>query len=246
MKVFGIIGYPLSHTFSPSWFNKKFTDEKIDAEYKTFPIKDISLLRPLLQNTGSLAGLNVTLPFKTQVIPFLGKIENVALQINAVNTIKIIRRDHLYETEGYNTDVYGFEESIKAILPDHRNALVLGTGGGSAAVCFVLKKFGLSFRLVSRQPGKEHILSYTDLGKEIVSENTLIINTSPLGMYPVLDRYPLIPYHFLTPKHYLYDLVYNPEETLFLKKGKEMGTGIKNGKEMLILQAEKSWEIWNQ
>jgi len=246
MKIFGIIGYPLSHTFSPSWFNKKFIDENIDAEYKVFPIEDISMLKPLLQNNGSLTGLNVTLPYKTQVIPYLGKIEDVASQINAVNTVRIIRSNHSYETEGYNTDVYGFEESIKAILPCHKNALVLGTGGGSAAVCFVLKKYDIMFRLVSRQDGNEHILSYSDLGKEIISENTLIINTTPLGMYPVLDRCPLIPYHFLTTKHYLYDLVYNPEETLFLKKGKEMGTGIKNGKEMLILQAEKSWEIWNQ
>jgi len=246
MKIFGIIGYPLSHTYSPSWFNKKFSDEHRDAEYKTFPMQDISMLKPLLENNRSLYGLNVTLPYKARVIPFLHKVEDVALKINAVNTIRVIRRSDDYVTEGYNTDVFGFEESIRAQLPLHRNALVLGTGGGAAAVCYVLEKYEIRCRKVSRQCGTGIYLSYADVGKKIMDENTLIINATPLGMHPATDACPELPYHFLTPKHYLYDLVYNPEETLFLKKGTEMGTGVKNGKEMLLLQAEKSWEIWNQ
>ena len=246
MQVFGIIGYPLKHTFSPDYFNKKFCNEKIDAEYKTFPLQNISMLTSLLQKTNGLAGLNVTLPYKAQVIPYLSKTDSLALKIYAVNTIKVIRNDNSFTTEGYNTDVYGFEESIKAILPLHKKALVLGTGGGSAAVCYVLGKYGIRYSLISRKPANDNILSYHDIVNNNIFENTLIINTTPLGMYPFIDKYPKIPYHFLTPKHYLYDLVYNPEETLFLKKGKEMGAGIKNGLEMLILQAEKSWEIWRQ
>lgn len=246
MKIYGIIGYPLTHTFSPEYFNRKFRNENIRAVYNKFPLKDISLFGSFINSSKVLCGLNVTAPYKTDIIHFLDKLEDDAKLIRAVNVIKIIRTAKKSLLFGYNTDIFGFEESIKDVLPKHKNALVLGTGGAAAAVCYVLEKYGITYCKVSRNPAAKGVLAYHQLDPEIITSNTLIINATPAGMFPDTGQCPDFSYQFLTQGHFLYDLIYNPEESMFLKKGKEAGAGTKNGKEMLILQAEKTWEIWNK
>ncbi|MEE4176795.1 MAG: shikimate dehydrogenase [Bacteroides sp.] len=248
MRIFGLIGYPLGHSWSARFFNEKFRRENItDAVYKNFPIESIEELPALLEFEPELAGLNVTIPYKEEVINFLNAIEKTALEIDAVNTIRIIRKENKLELIGYNTDVDGFRESLTAsgtLLP--QKALVLGTGGASKAVCWVLKELGCEYRLVSRKPSRRKILSYDDLDREVILGHTLIINTTPLGMMPNWETYPPIPYQWLDSRHFLFDLVYNPTETLFLKKGKAQGCKTLNGEAMLIGQALEAWEIWNQ
>ncbi len=242
MKQYGLIGYPLSHSFSKGYFAEKFLKENItDANYDVFPLEKIDDFTALYQNKENLIGLNVTIPYKQQVIPFLDELDETSANIGAVNTVKFTQGKRI----GYNTDAYGFEMSLKPMLQSHHtNALILGTGGASKAVEYVLKKLGISFQYVSRNKS-DHTISYEQLDEFIIHNSKLIINCTPIGMYPNVDVAPNIPYNAISEKHLLYDLVYNPEETLFLKKGKEKGAQTKNGLEMLYLQAERSWEIWN-
>ncbi len=262
MKVFGLIGYPLGHSFSQKYFTDKFQKLGIDdCEYKLFPIQNINELPQLLKDNPDLCGLNVTIPHKIGVHYFLDKMDEVAKHVDAVNCIKISKvnslsnmfngdftKSNLNNTflEGFNTDVYGFEESLKPLLKiHHKKALILGNGGATRAVQYVLKKLKIDYKIVSRRPHQD-FFKYADITENVLKEYTIIINASPVGTFPNIKDAPEIPYEFLTIKHLLYDLIYNPEETEFLKKGKNMGASIKNGYEMLVLQAEKSWEIWNQ
>lgn len=245
MRRFGLIGYPLSHSFSPAYFSKKFgTEGNFDCSYEAFPIKSIEEFSSLLADNPDLKGLNVTIPYKKDVLPFLNESTEAVKQMGACNCIKIQNNT----LTGYNTDVAGFEKSLMPNLTNsHKKALILGTGGAAAAVKFVLKKLQIHSLFVSRnsQAGKSY-LTYNQVSGEIIKEHKLIINATPLGMYPDVNDCPDIPYKYLTKDHYLYDLVYNPEQTLFLKKGIEKGTAIKNGSDMLIIQAEESWKIWNE
>ncbi len=244
MRKFGLIGFPLPHSLSPAYFSKKFDIEgHADCSYKAFPIKSIEELTSLLADNPELEGLNVTIPYKKEVLPFLHESTDAVKQTGACNCIRIQNKI----LTGYNTDVIGFEKSLLPNLTNaHSKALILGTGGAAAAVEFVLKKLQIDFLFVSRnsQPGKSN-LTYKEVSGKILNEYKLIINTTPLGMYPNIEECTDILYEYLTKDHYLYDLVYNPEQTLFLKKGSEKGAITKNGSDMLIIQAEESWEIWN-
>lgn len=236
---FGLIGYPLSHSFSPAYFNNKFATEIIDARYDAYAIPSVEDLKTLLKEHSQLKGLNVTIPYKEQVLPLLNEIDASAREIGAVNCIKIEPGKLI----GYNTDHIGFAESLKPLLhAQHTHALILGTGGAAKAVMFALSQLDIECKIVSRTGGD---MQYADVDEGIMDKYRLIINTTPLGMYPAINTAPEIPYQFIDSSHLLYDLVYNPEETLFLKKGKQKGATIKNGYEMLILQAEASWQIWN-
>jgi shikimate dehydrogenase len=259
-KQYGLIGYPLTHSFSKKYFTEKFEQEKIeDHVYDLYEIKNLSDFPELLRANPKLCGLNVTVPHKIGVMFYLDWVHPEAKEVDAVNCIRITSespiaaafsgevgiKDHEFRLEGFNTDVYGFEMSLKPLLsPQHTQALVLGTGGASRAVKYVLNKLNIYAKFASRQNEADHI-QYKDLTPEIISKYKLIINTTPLGMSPDTDKCPDIPYEALTSEHLLYDLIYNPAETLFLKKGREQGAAIKNGYDMLLLQAEKSWEIWN-
>ena len=242
MKQFGLIGYPLSHSFSKGYFAEKFQKENVlDCKYDVFPLEKIEDFVELCNNHKNLVGLNVTIPYKQVVIPFLDELNEEAKAIGAVNTIKFING----KKNGYNSDCYGFEMSLLPLLkPHHKNTLILGTGGASKAVEYVLKKLGIEYQYVSRNKSDKSI-SYEELNQDIVNRTSLIVNCSPIGMYPNVEVAPNIPYQFITDKHLLYDLIYNPEETLFLKEGKLRGAQTKNGLEMLYQQAEKSWQIWN-
>ena len=243
MRRFGLIGYPLSHSFSQKYFSEKFRKEGIrDAVYENFPLPDSGSLISLLASAPTLEGLNVTIPYKQQVLPFLDFRSEIVEQTGACNCIRI-RKGKLY---GFNTDVPGFEQSLeKKLKPWHTRALVLGTGGASKAVEFVLKKRGIDYRLVSRHPGQPGIiLTYEEVDRELVRSRLLIINTTPLGMFPLLDASPPLPYDAMGKEHYLFDLIYNPAKTLFLQKGEGQGAAIQNGLEMLTIQAEESWRIW--
>lgn len=238
---FGIIGYPLSHSFSAVYFAKKFAAEHIDATYTPFPLEHIGDFPALLQNHNTLRGLSVTIPYKTAVIPYLDSLDVTAEAVGAVNSIAIKNGFK----KGYNTDVTGFEESLRPLLSaQHNAALVLGTGGASLAVAYVLEKLNIPFLKISRTK-KDKCITYGELDTAIVSSHTLIINTTPAGMYPKVDECPELPYASIGKEHLLYDLIYNPDETKFLQLGKQNGAAIKNGLEMLYLQAEASWRIWN-
>ena len=242
MKKYGLIGYPLSHSFSKKYFTDKFILESIkDVVYDIYPLENINELPDLLTSEPSLCGLNVTIPYKEQVISFLDEMSPVVKKIGACNCIKIEHGKLI----GHNTDVLGFERSLlKKLKPTHSAALVLGTGGASKAVQYVLDKQGISFLQVSRSKSPNTI-SYGELDKEIISNHLLIINTTPLGMYPNTESAPPIPYEWIGDSHYLFDLVYNPVKTMFLKKGEQQGAEIENGSDMLVDQAEGSWAIWN-
>ncbi|MBI4929680.1 MAG: shikimate dehydrogenase [Bacteroidetes bacterium] len=245
MKTYGLIGFPLSHSFSQKYFTEKFKIENIpDCEFRNFLLDDINKFPELIKSTPSLCGLSITIPHKQNVIKFLDVVDASAKEIGAVNCIKRWQMaDGGWRMAGYNTDIFGFEKSLIPLLKSyHTHALILGTGGAAKAVVYVLDKLKIKFRYVSRTINH---LSYTEINQKIIQENLLIINATPLGMFPNINNYPNIPYKFLSSAHLLYDLTYNPEETLFLKKGKENGAQAKNGLEMLHLQAEKSWEIWN-
>lgn len=247
LKVLGLIGYPLSHSFSEGYFADKFRKEGIEGyTYLNFPIPAIGSLKELILEETGLVGLNVTIPYKEQILDHLDEIDDEAREVGAVNTISISRGSGTLHLKGYNTDVYGFRESLIPLLQGrHQQALVLGTGGASKAVCHVLKKLGIGHKYVSRKSRKEH-LEYKDLCLSIIKQYTLIINTTPLGTYPDVKTFPDIPYDLLTPDHLLYDLVYNPAETVFLRLGRQRGARTKNGLEMLQLQADRSWEIWSR
>lgn len=246
MRTYGLIGYPLGHSFSRRFFSGKFALENKNEQYLNFEIYPIDGVLDIILGNPELVGLNVTIPYKTLIIPFLEVLDETALAIGAVNTIRIERHEHgrLF-LKGFNTDVYGFEESLRPMLkPHHRRALVLGTGGASRAILFVLEKLGIETLTVSRRviPGA---ITYHNLSREIMSEYTVIVNTTPLGTSPDTGTYPDIPYEYVSDRHLFYDLVYNPDMTLFMEKGLQMGAAVKNGYEMLELQALKSYEIWN-
>ncbi len=247
MQKYGLLGYPLGHSFSKNYFNQKFESEKIDAQYVNFEISDIKYIKNVLKENPNLNGLNVTIPYKEQVIPYLDDLDEDARLIGAVNVIKFTK-GFLGKTKliGYNSDIIGFKRSIEPLLDSsHRKALILGTGGASKAVMHGLKQLGVGTTFVSRTP-KEHCITYQDVTPELLESYTVIVNTTPLGMFPNVEACPDIPYDALTPKHLLYDLLYNPDETLFMKKGKEHGAVVKNGLEMLLLQAFAAWEIWQK
>lgn len=243
MKTFGLIGYPLSHSFSKKYFSDKFMDEGLaDCVYENFPIENIELIEEIIQHHPSLVGLNVTIPFKEKVIPYLDDTNEIVKETGACNCIKI----HQGKKIGFNTDVIGFGKSLDVKLnASHKHALVLGTGGAAKAVHYALKQRNISYLEVSRSPSSSDIISYEDIDKSVLESHTLIINTTPVGMYPNVDVAPPIPYQFIHQAHYLFDLVYNPDETKFLQKGKAMGATVENGSDMLKIQADASWEIWN-
>jgi shikimate dehydrogenase len=252
MRVFGLIGYPLGHSFSKKFFTEKFAREHIaDAAYELFPLETIALFPELLTSQPNLRGLNVTIPYKEQVIPHLTRLDPAAQRIGAVNVIKISADG---STTGYNSDYFGFKSTLEGFLrncygAEGKNlrklkALILGTGGASKAVKIALEDLGIEYAYVSRRGGEE-VYSYDDLTERILSRHELIINTTPLGMYPEVDVFPPLPYEWLTADHLLYDLVYNPEQTVFLQKGAAQQAKTFGGLPMLHAQAEKSWEIWN-
>lgn len=246
MRVFGLIGYPLSHSFSPGYFSQKFSKEGIeDAVYRLFPIETIEKLTELLSSEQNICGLNVTIPFKQQVLPFLDEIDETASFIGAVNTICFLRTSEGISLKGYNTDVVGVRESLKG-QEHHKNALILGNGGASKAVIYTLNQLGIKYTIVSRTPKENDQISYDQLSEATILENTLIINTTPLGMTPNINECPPIPYQAIGPEHFIFDLIYNPEETLFMKKAYQNGAQIINGKLMLFSQAEASWHLWNK
>ncbi|MEN8156597.1 MAG: shikimate dehydrogenase [Bacteroidota bacterium] len=246
MTTYGLIGYPLGHSFSASFFTRKFEAEGIDAEYRNFPLENIAGVEDLVDGEPGLEGFNVTVPYKEQIIPHLDALNKTARAVGAVNTVRICQKNDCTSLIGYNTDVVGFERSLKEhIKPNHTRALVLGTGGSSKAVVFVLDALGIEYRIVSRSRG-EGVLSYEELDHSLVAEHPLIINTTPLGMHPDVDASPEIIYEAITPGHLLFDLVYNPEKTQFLSRGETQGASIVNGYDMLVYQAEGSWEIWNK
>ncbi len=240
--MYGLIGKPLGHSFSATFFNKKFSEENIPECYNLFPLDSIEELPALLKSHPDLKGLNVTIPYKQAVIPFLNSLSQEASEIGAVNVIKINKDGTL---AGYNSDAIGFQTTISPLLKPHmKKALVLGTGGASKAVVYVLKKLGLEVQSVSRT-AKNGVISYSDLTPEVISAHHIIVNTTPLGMWPEVDNAPDIPYNLLTPLHLCYDLVYNPEVTSFMKRSEAYGATVKNGLDMLHGQALAAWEIWN-
>ena len=248
MQKYGLIGYPLKHSFSIGYFNEKFQAENIDAEYVNFEIPRIEDFMEVISENPNLCGLNVTIPYKEQVIPYLDELDRDTAKIGAVNVIKIIRQAKgKIKLVGYNSDIIGFTQSIEPLLqPNHKEALILGTGGASKAVFHGLENLGVKSTFVSRTKKSDDVLTYQELTPDIMSAHTIIVNCTPVGMYPKVDFCPNIPYEFLTPDHLLYDLLYNPNETLFMKKGKQQGATVKNGLEMLLLQAFAAWEIWNR
>lgn len=248
MQKYGLIGYPLRHSFSIGYFNEKFRAENIDAEYFNFEIPTINDFMEVILENPTLAGLNVTIPYKEQVIPFLDELDKDTAAIGAVNVIKIIRKKGKVKLKGYNSDIIGFTQSIEPLLQaQHKKALILGTGGSSKAIYHGLKKLGIEGLFVSRTPNPQKgIIAYQDITPEIMDEYKVIVNCTPIGMYPKVDFCPDIPYQNLTPEHLLYDLLYNPNVTLFMKKGETQGAATKNGLEMLLLQAFAAWEIWSK
>jgi len=245
MDLYGLIGFPLAHSYSRAFFNGKFEKEGLDARYRNFEMESVEELPDMLANQPDLKGLNVTIPHKCTVMPFLDAVSDEAREVGAVNVIRITRTGGRVFLKGYNTDVMGFVQSISPLLkPNHRKALVLGTGGASRAVCCGLKKLGLQTASVSRNREKAQF-SYQELSADVLREYHVVVNCTPLGMYPAVNACPDVPYVLLGKEHLLFDLVYNPEETLFLKRGKFQGAMVKNGLEMLHLQALSAWNIWN-
>jgi shikimate dehydrogenase len=243
-KRFGLIGKNISYSFSKKYFTEKFQQENIpSSSYENYDISDITDLQKIVDETIYLKGLNVTIPYKESVFPYLDKIDKKALVIGAVNTIKITKKNKL---KGYNTDYYGFKKTIKPHLKfHHQKALILGTGGASKAVAYALHQLGIDYKFVSRNPKIEQ-LSYAELDAAIFDKFHLIINCTPLGTFPKIEEFPPLPYSLFTAQHLAFDLIYNPSETLFLQKAKEQGSETVNGYEMLIFQAEKAWKIWNK
>lgn len=243
-KLFGLLGRDISYSFSRGYFTKKFTALNLEHHsYVNFDIPKIEDFHSIIENNKSIKGINVTIPYKEEVMAYLDKIDKTAKEIGAVNTIKITKRGNL---KGYNSDVVGFEKSIVPLLEKHhKKALILGTGGASKAIAYALKLNNIKYKFVSRKPKTKKQISYNDLSQEIMQDYTIIVNSTPLGTSPDVDKCPAIPYQFITSKHLLYDLIYNPEISKFLANGKANGAKIKNGYEMLELQAEESWRIWN-
>lgn len=247
MDKYGLIGYPLGHSFSISYFNQKFKDEDIDAVYENFEIPSIDLLPEVLDSNPELRGLNITIPYKQKVMEFLDNISPEARAIGAVNVIKVIHEGKKIRLKGYNSDVIGFTQSIEPMLEKryHKKALILGTGGASKAIDYGLKSLGLETVFVSRYERPETI-QYDKITPEVVKEYNVIVNCTPVGMYPHTEECPLLPYEAMDNHTILYDLIYNPDETMFMKRGAQYGANVKNGLEMLLLQAFASWEFWHE
>ncbi|PJJ07228.1 shikimate dehydrogenase [Flavobacterium sp. 1] len=241
---FGLLGRNISYSFSKGYFTEKFSKEHFEGcTYENFDIQEINNFTELVKNNPDLNGLNVTIPYKEAVIPFLDKLSKNATQIGAVNTIKFTKKGKL---KGYNTDYYGFKKSLEPLLqPHHKKALILGTGGASKGVAFALDQLDITYTFVSRE-AKENCIDYSLINATTFDNYQIIINCTPVGTSPNVDLFPLIPYEFFTEKHIAYDLIYNPAETQFLSKAKAQGAQIKNGLDMLIFQAEKAWKIWNK
>lgn len=245
MDKYGLIGYPLGHSFSINYFNQKFADEGINAKYMNFEIPSIDALAEVLDSNPELKGLNVTIPYKQKVMEFLDQISPEARAIGAVNVIRVTHEGKDIKLKGFNSDVIGFTQSIEPMLePYHKKALILGTGGASKAIDYGLKSLGLETVFVSRYRRPETIC-YEDITPDVVKEYNVIVNCTPIGMFPKTEECPLLPYETMDEKNILYDLIYNPDETLFMKMGTERGASVKNGLEMLLLQAFASWEFWN-
>jgi shikimate dehydrogenase len=244
VRRFGLIGYPLEHSFSQKYFTKKFKQENIEnCYYELFPIASLDLLNDIFISHPDLEGLNVTIPFKRPILKYLNSVANLPEGMHACNCIKLVDGRLI----GYNTDVIAFEKSLTPLLkPQHKKALVLGNGGAAAAVSFVLNKLGIEFLIVGREmtPGIDRL--FADVDEEVMMNHLLIINTTPVGMFPNIEHVPPIPMDFITRDHVCYDLIYNPERTLFLRQAESWGAAIKNGHEMLVIQAEESWKIWNE
>jgi len=240
-KQYGLLGKNISYSFSRGYFSEKFTQLQLhNHSYENFDLEDISELKTVLSKN-NIAGLNVTIPYKEAVIPYLDDLDETAKEIGAVNTIKFTKKG----LKGYNTDAYGFQQAISKHLKDvHKNALILGTGGASKAIAYVFKQLEIPFKFVSRNPEKNQI-SYSELNRKTIQEHLVIVNCSPVGTYPHINDKPNIPYEGLGENHLLFDLIYNPDRTAFLKMGENAGGAIENGLCMLEFQAEKSWEIWN-
>ena len=246
MDKYGLIGYPLQHSFSISYFNEKFQNEYINAKYINFEIPTIDALPEILASNPELKGLNVTIPYKEKVISFLDTVSPEARAIGAVNVIRVEHKGNDIVLKGYNSDLIGFTQSIQPMLrPYHKKALILGTGGASKAINYGLKSLGLDTVLVSRfeRPGT---IQYEKITPEVIEEYNVIVNCTPCGMYPHFEECPNLPYEAMSNKTLLYDLIYNPDQTLFMKKGLRMGATVKNGREMLLLQAFASWEFWQK
>lgn len=242
MKVYGLIGYPLTHSFSQRYFSEKFQKEQITGVvYENFSLHQIEEIEQVFERPG-LSGLNVTIPYKEAILPWLDELDPVVAAVGACNCIRIQNG----KRKGYNTDVIGFERSLDPHLkPHHQKALILGTGGAAKAVRFVLEKKGIRYKMVSRQSASADTLRYEDLTPEQLAEHTLIINTTPLGMYPQVDTVPPLDFTSIGSNHFLFDLIYNPATTRFLQEGKDRGATTCNGADMLLIQAEESWKIWN-
>ena len=246
MKTYGLIGYPLGHSFSRGYFTDFFNREGIDATYRNFELPHIEALTDVLQAENTLQGFNVTIPYKQQVYSYLDELSDAARAIGAVNVVKVTRYNEGLHLKGHNTDYIGFTDSIRPHLkPHHTHALILGTGGASKAVDYALRQLGLKTRYVSRT-AREGLITYEELTPERMAQYTVIVNTTPLGMHPKVNECPPLDYALLTPQHLLYDVVYNPAKTLFLQRGEEAGAATCNGMEMLIGQAKAAWEIWNR
>ena len=243
-KRFGLLGRNINYSFSKGYFTDKFSNENFEGcTYENFDIQEIDFFNEIIKNTPDLKGLNVTIPYKEAVIPFLDKLSKKAKLIGAVNTIKITKKGKL---KGYNTDYHGFKKSLETLLqPHHKKALILGTGGASKGVAFALDELNIPYTFVSRE-AKENAIDYNRINETTFDNYQIIINASPVGTSPNTEAFPLIPYAYFTNNHIAYDLIYNPAETQFLKKAKEQGAQVKNGLDMLIFQAEKAWEIWNK
>jgi len=249
--LYGLIGYPLSHSFSQKYFSEKFAREGlVGYSYMNFPIENIGELYDLLRQHPDLHGFNVTIPYKEQIVRLLDEMDGVAGKTGAVNTVRVVRNGNDFRLKGYNTDIYGFSHSLEewfaarhAKLP--LQALVLGTGGASKAAVYALSQLGVVAHLISRRKNSDIYKTYEQLKVDDIAAHPLIVNTTPLGMFPNIGECPAIPYQYLTEKHFLYDLVYNPEETLFMRKGLEQGASVRNGERMLHLQADQAWKIWN-
>lgn len=243
MRLFGLIGFPLEHSFSKNYFIEKWSREEIrDSEFRNFPVEQISQLKEIISSFPELVGLAVTIPHKTSVIPFLDEIDSVALGVGAVNCI-VVRNGR---TTGYNTDVIGFEMSFqKGLKPEHKTVLILGNGGSAKAVNHVCVTKGLKRIIACRKPSVEGEISWSEITPKLISEVDVVVNCTPLGMYPEIEIYPAIPYEAIHGKHYFFDLIYNPAETVFLREAAARGALISNGLEMLVFQAEENWRLWN-
>lgn len=244
-KLYGLIGKGISYSFSRSYFTEKFRNLELnDYRYVNFDLQNLDQFKKVVASQlDQIGGLNVTIPYKEQIIPYLDEVDPEALQIGAVNTIKVLPAGKL---KGYNTDVFGFQASLSKVLsPKHESALILGTGGASKAVAFVLEKLGLSYRYVSRKKSGKDVLAYADLDELTLQSHLVIVNCTPLGTFPEVEKKPDLPYEYLGPEHLFFDLIYNPAKTAFLREGEKRGAKILNGSEMLKQQADRAWVIWN-